>query len=133
MIVLLRKLNIEASKLVEISSTNENHMTNMLNSSVCQVGNLSIKAKSSNVNFRKEKTNINSLGTFIELVEKHLFKPSNHNKIKRSVTTEKRKPLKTIQNGKLRSYRLQDKLLHFVILYYEGYIEKIDYQSGRSF
>ena len=133
MIVLLRKLNIEASKLVEISSTNENHMTNMLNSSVCQVGNPSIKAKSSNVNFRKEKTNINSLGTFIELVEKHLFKPSNHNKIKRSVTTEKRKPLKTIQNGKLRSYRLQDKLLHFVILYYEGYIEKIDYQSGRSF
>ena len=108
-------------------------MTNMLNSSVCQVGNLSIKAKSSNVNFRKEKTNINSLGTFIELVEKHLFKPSNHNKIKRSVTTEKRKPLKTIQNGKLRSYRLQDKLLHFVILYYEGYIEKIDYESGRSF
>ena len=72
-------------------------MTNMLNSLVCQLGDLPIEAKSSNVNFEcKEKTNLSSLEAFIELVEKDLFKPSNCNKINRNTTTEERKALKVL-------------------------------------
>ena len=45
-------------------------MTNMLNSLVCQLGDLPIEAKSSSVNLEcKEKTNLSSLEAFIELVE----------------------------------------------------------------
>ena len=38
-----------------------------------QLGNPPVKAKSPNINFRREKTNVNSLETFIELVEKDPF------------------------------------------------------------
>ena len=111
---------------------NVNHTKNISNSLVRQLGNPPIGAKSSNVNLRKEKTNISSLEAFIELVEKDLFKPSNYNKIKGNVTTEERKALKTIQNDELRSYRLQDKGSRFVVLDNQDYVEKIDYQLGRS-
>ena len=43
----------------------------------------------------KEKTNISSLEAFIKLVEKDLFKPSNHSKIKGNITTEEEKANKT--------------------------------------
>ena len=82
-----------------------NHTTNISNSLVRHLGNPPIEAKSSNANFRKEKTNISSLEAFIELVEKDLFKSSNYNKMKGSITTEERKALQTIQNDELRSCR----------------------------
>ena len=65
-------------------------MKNISNSLVLQLGNLLIKAKSSNVNFRKKK-NTNSLETNIELAEKDLFEPSNYNKIKENNTIEEKK------------------------------------------
>ena len=86
-------------------------MTNISNSLVRQLGNLPIEAKSSNVNFRKEKTNMSSLEAFIEFVKKDLFKPSNYNKIKGNITTKERKAFKTTQNDRLRSYHLQDHIL----------------------
>ena len=75
---------------------------------------------------------LSSLEAFIELVEKDLFKPSNYNKIKGNITTEERKALKTIQNDELRSYRLQNKGSRFAALDNQDYVEKIDYQLGRS-
>ena len=75
---------------------------------------------------------LSSLEAFIELVEKDLFKPSNYNKIKGNITTEERKALKTIQNDELRSYRLQNKGSRFVARDNQVYVEKIDYQLGRS-
>ena len=90
-------------------------MKNTSNSLVLQLGNLLIKAKSSNVNFRKKK-NTNSLETNIELAEKDLFKPSNYNKIKENNTIEEKKVFKSIQNNKLRPYRFQNKGSHFVVL-----------------
>ena len=85
-----------------------------------------------NVNFRKEKTNISSLEAFIELVEKDLFKPSNYSKIKGNITTEERKALQSIQNGELKSNRLQDKGSRLVVLDNQDYVEKTGYQLGRS-
>ena len=43
-------------------------MANISNSSVLQLGNPPIETKSSNVNFRKDKTNVGSLETVIEIV-----------------------------------------------------------------
>ena len=128
----VNKLRYRVSKPAETNSINVNHTKNISNSLVRQLGNPPIGAKSSNVNFRKEKTNISSLEAFIELVGKDLFKPSNYNKIKGNITTEERKALKTIQNDELRSYRLQDKGSRFVVLDNQDYVEKIDYQLGRS-
>ena len=68
-----------------------------------------------------------SLEAFIELLEKDLFKPSNYSKIKGNITTEERKALKSIQNDELRSYRLQDRGLRFVVLNNQDYVEKIEY------
>ena len=128
----VNKLRYRVSKPAETSSINVNHTTNVSNLLVRQLGNSPIEAKSSNVNFRKEKTNISSLEVFIELVEKDLFKPSNYNKIKGNITTEERKALKSIQNDELRSYRLQDKGARFVVLDNKDYVEKIEYRLGRS-
>ena len=120
------------SKPAETSSINVNHATNISNSLVRQLGNPPIEAKSSNVNFRIEKTNISSLEAFIELVEKDLFKPSNYSKIKGNITTEERKALQSIQNGELKSNRLQDKGSRVVALDNQNYGEKTEYQLGRS-
>ena len=73
----VNKLRYRVSKPAETSSINVNHTTNVSNLLVRQLGNSPIEAKSSNVNFRKEKTNISSLEAFIDLVEKDLFKPGN--------------------------------------------------------
>ena len=128
----VNKLRYRVSKPAETNSINVNHTKNTSNSLVRQLGNPPIGAKSSKVNFRKEKTNISSLEAFIDLVGKDLFEPSNYNKIKGNITTEERKALKTIQNDELRSYRLQDKVSRFVVLDNQDYVEKIDYQLGRS-
>ena len=78
----VNKLRYRVSRTTKINFINVNHTKNISNLSVRQLGNPSIGEKSSNVNFRKEKTNISSLEAFIKLVEKDLFKPSNYNKIK---------------------------------------------------
>ena len=72
-----------------------------------QLGNPPVKAKSPNINFKREKTNVNSLETFTELVEKDLFQPCNYNKVKRNITKEERNTLKNIHHDELRSYRVQ--------------------------
>ena len=91
----VNKLRYRVSKPAETSSINVNHTSNISNSLVRQLGNPPIEAKSSNVNFNKEKTNISSLEAFIELLEKDLFKPSNYSKIKGNITTEEEKANKT--------------------------------------
>ena len=75
--------NVYYRKIAEEDvSRNVQNVLYISNSLVRQLGNPPIGTKSSNVNFRKEKTNISSLEAFIKLVEKDLFKPSNYNKIK---------------------------------------------------
>ena len=54
------KLRYQVLKPAETSSIKVNHTTNISNSLVRQLGNPPIEAKSSNVNFRKEKANISS-------------------------------------------------------------------------
>ena len=52
--------------------------------------------------------------------------------MKSNITKEERNTLKNIQHEELRSYRVQDKGSRFVVLDNEHYIEKINYQLGRS-
>ena len=47
-----------------------------------------------NINYQKEKRNINSLQTFIELVENDIFKPTNYKRIKNNIGDQERKVLK---------------------------------------
>ena len=98
-----------------------------------QLGNLPITSKPSNINFRREKKDVNSFKTFIELVEKGLIQPCNYNKIKINVIKKERKALKNMQHDELRSYRVQDKGFRFVVLDNQDYIEKSNYQLKRSF
>ena len=84
------------------------------------------------VNYRKDKTNINSLETFIELVENDIFKPDNYRRIKSNITKEEREALKNIQRDSTWSHIIQDKVLRFFILDNDDYIEKIDYQLRKS-
>ena len=41
-----------------------------------------------NINYEKQKTNINRLGTFIELVENDIFKPDNCKRIKSNISNQ---------------------------------------------
>ena len=95
---------------------------------ISQFGNLPPSKSCSHVNYRKDKTNINSLETFIELVENDIFKPDNYRQIKSNITKEEREALRNIQRHSTGSYRIQDKSSRFVILDNDDYIEKIDYQ-----
>ena len=97
-----------------------------------QFRNLPPSKSCSNVNYRKDKTNINSLETFIELAENDIFKPDNYRPVKSSITKEDREALKNIKIDSTRSYRIQDKGSRFVILDNDDYIEKIDYQLKRT-
>ena len=99
---------------------------------ISQFGNPLPSKSRSHVNYRKDKTNINSLETFIELVENGIFKPDNYRRIKSNFTKEEREALKNIQRDSTRSYRIQDKGSRFVILDNDDYIEKTDYQLRRS-
>ena len=56
-----------------------------------QIDNPPVTSKSSNINFRREETNFNSLETFIEFVEKYLFQLCNYNKIKSITVLLKKK------------------------------------------
>ena len=127
-----------ASKLrFHALKTENNHVENNTTSTALSVetfqnGNPPVKAKSPNINFTREKTNVDIFETFIELVEKDLSQPCNYNKAKSNITKEERNALKNIQHDELRSYRVQDKGSRFVVLDNEDYIEKINYQFGRS-
>ena len=88
-----------------------------------QLGNLPITSKPSTINFRREKKDVDSFKTFIELVEKGLIQLCNYNKIKINIIKKERKALKNIQHVELRSYRVQDKGSRFVVLDNQDYIE----------
>lgn len=66
-------------------------------------------SKPSNINFRREKKDVDSFKTFIELVEKGLIQLCNYNQIKINITKKERKALKNIQHVELRSYRYKIK------------------------
>ena len=99
---------------------------------ISQFGNAPPSKSCSHVNYRKGKTNINSLETFIKLVENGIFKPDNYKRIKSNITKEEREALNNIKRDSTRSYRIQDKGSRFVILDNDDYIEKIDYHFRRS-
>ena len=111
----VNKLRFHTLK-IEKNHVEDNPTSTALSVETFQLGIPPVKAKSLNINFRREKTNVNSLETFIELVEKDLFKPCNYNKVKSNIIKEERNALKNIQHDELRSYRVQDKGSRFVVL-----------------
>ena len=126
----VNKLHHHASKTTtEVPASNNEHLDSRM---ISQFGNPPPSTSRSYVNYRKDKTNINSLETFIELVENDIFKPDNYRRIKSNITKEKREALKNIQRDSAQSYRIQDKGSRFVILDNDDYIGKIDYQLRRS-
>ena len=126
----VNKLRHHASETTtEVPASNNEHLDSRM---ISKFGNPPPSKSRSHVNYRKDKTNINSLETFIELVENDIFKPDNYRRIKSNITKEEREALKNIQRDSTRSYRIQDKGSRFVILDNDDYIEKIDYQLRRS-
>ena len=79
--------------------------------------------KQPNINYRKEKTNINSLETFTELVENDIFKLGNYKRIKNNINNQERKALKDVQKDTSKTRRIQDKGSRFVVLDSDSYIE----------
>ena len=73
------------------------------------MGNPLPMEKQPNINYWKEKTNINSLETFIELVENDIFKPDNYKRIKNNISNQKRKALKYMQKDTSKTCCIQDK------------------------
>ena len=59
----------------EVTASNNEHLDSRM---VSKLGNPPPSKSRSHVNDRKDKTNINSLETFIELVENDIFKPDNY-------------------------------------------------------
>ena len=68
------------------------------------------------MNCQKEKTNINSLENFTELVENDIFKPNNQKRIKNNISIQERNALKDIQRNTSKTCRTQDKGSRFVVL-----------------
>ena len=79
----VNKLRFQALK-TEKNHVEDNPTSTVLSVEPFQLGNPPVKAKSPNINFRREKANVNSLETFIELVD--LFQPCNYNKVKSNST-----------------------------------------------
>ena len=71
---------------------------------ISQFGNPPPSKSRLHVNYRKDKTNINSLATFIELVESDNFKPDDYRRIKSNITKDEREVLKNIERDSIRSY-----------------------------
>ena len=65
-------------------------------------------------------------------MKKDIFKPDNYRRNRNNISKEEKETLKNIQNDPSRTYRIQDKGSHFVILDNDDYINKIDYQLGKS-
>ena len=61
--------------------------------------------RSSYINYRKEETKMNSLETFIELIEKDIFNPDNYRRIRNNISEEEKEALRNIQNDPSRTYR----------------------------
>ena len=80
-------------------ASNNKHLDSKI---ISQFGNPLPSKSRSDVNYRKGKTNINSLETFIELVENDVFKPDNYRRIKSNITKEERGALKNIQSDSTR-------------------------------
>ena len=99
---------------------------------ISQFGNPPPSKSRPHVNYRIDKTNFNSLETFIELVENDIFNPDNYMRIKSNITKEGREAWKNIQRDSTQSYRTHDKGSRFVTLDNDDYIDKIDYQLRRS-
>ena len=122
---LANKLCYNALKTEKIQ-VEHNPTSTALSVETFQLGNPSVKGKSPNTNFRREKTNVNNLETFIKLVEKDLFQPCNYNNVECNITKEERNALKNIQHDELGSYQVQDKGSRFVVLDNKDYTEKGD-------
>ena len=69
----VNKLRHHASETTtEVPAPNNEHLDSRM---ISQFGNAPLSKSCSHVNYRKNKTSINSLETFIELVENDIFKP----------------------------------------------------------
>ena len=99
----VNKLRFQALKTAK-DHAEDNPTSAALSVEPFQLGNPPVKAKSPNINYRREKANVNSLETFIELVD--LFQPCNYNKVKSNITKEERNALKDIQHDEMTSCRL---------------------------
>ena len=97
-----------------------------LDSGTSGLGNPPSIQKQPHINYRKEKTNINSIQNFIELAENDIFKPNNYKRIKNNVSNRETNALKDIQNDTSKICRIQDKGLRFVLLDSDSYVEKIN-------
>ena len=96
----IKKLHHHASETTtEVPVSNNKHLDSKI---ISQFGNPPPSKSRSDVNYRKGKTNINSLETFIELVENDVFKPDNYRRIKSNITKEERGALKNIQSDSTR-------------------------------
>ena len=106
----------------EVAASNNEHLDSKM---ISQFGNPPPSKSRSHVNYRKDKTNINSLETFIELVENDIFKLDNYRRIKSNITKEEKEALKNMQRDSTQSYRNQDKGSQFVILDNDDYFRKL--------
>ena len=80
----------------------DNQTSTTLSVESFQLSNSSVNTRSPDINFKSEKTNVNCLETFIELVEKDLFQPCNYHKVKSNITKVEGNALKNIQHDELR-------------------------------
>ena len=111
---------------------NKKNANPQLDSSTSGLRNLPPIQKQSNIVYRKEKTNINSLETFIELVENDIFNANNSKRIKNNISNQERNALKEIQKDTSKTCRIQNEGSRFVVLDSDSYIEKTDRRLERS-
>ena len=79
---------------------NQKNADPQLDSSTSDLGNPPPIQKQPNINYRKEKTNINCLETLIELVENDIFKPNNYRRIKNNISNQEKNSLKKKRDTK---------------------------------
>ena len=129
-----RGKNIKISYRIRKSSLSRSKKNSdpKLDSRSLGLGNPPPIQKQSNINYRKEKTNINSLENFVELVENDIFKPKNYRRIKNNISNQERNALKDIQKDTSKTCRIQDKGSRFVVLDSDSHIEKTDRQLEIS-
>ena len=75
--------------------------------------------KQPHINYRKEKTNKNTLETLIELVENDIFEPTNCKRTKNNISNHERKALKDIQKDTSKTCWIRDKrssLLYLIVI-----------------
>ena len=114
-------------------SSNEKAIMNIQNISTNKQThkNTQIWKKQPNMNYRKEKTIINSFETVMEFVENDIFKTSNYRRIKSNISNQERNALKDIQKDTSKICHIQDKGSRFVALNSDDYNEKFDRQLER--